>query len=393
MELFCSAKLAEQEESLKWLQAELTRLRVLNLPHRHLLDLLHTKTTDAQDTLVILRALHSTRSASAYVLSGLNSISLFFASIADRVAGLGNQTPPEIQARAMILGVCNRLRLDWIQDVLVRFGQAYAIRVFFGRDPSAPILYAPPCLMHQFLSLPGIHHELGHSVWWHFPQLAPMLKGVVDDFLGRQLRQLGPALPAKRSRRETDWDVVRGFWSNERLCELFCDMFASYVCGCGNVASLIDLATSGSGKPLESEDEHPPAAARVEASFFALTQPQQASPLAQTIMMEWRQELATKTPPAEYRYACDPALLQLLAQATVDSLSRLAPLVPRFAGLPTSGDTGVLPDGTWTLEQVINHGMAVILNAPGAFDGWWTEAKRRCVILAADSPPTAGRTV
>jgi hypothetical protein len=229
--------------------------------------------------------------------------------------------------------------------------------------------------MEGVLTLPGIHHELGHSVFARDRQFVRELGRVVDKFFDDEKKKLGPLAPKKRSEQEAAFDAAARYWSESQLAEVFCDVFAGYVCGPGNLISVTDLHLAEGPNPyLISNTMHPPGAARVSMCERALSPMQRGHALVRDTLGDWHNFVAKSTPDASYQRCCPPALLQILADRVNELIATHLPAVPRYTKpLTTLDEARVIPTQL-PLEDAINAGHVVLLASPTEFPSWWKSA-------------------
>jgi hypothetical protein len=378
--LYRLAKVEELRAFLQWLRRELRDARDGDCEHAVLVDRLEGVLADAEREFAKIEIIVQIGSPAmlrrVVVITTQLEQELWVASNF-YVGGLQRQTAPDREMRRILMAMAKRLRLDWIEDFLVRLSRPLAIYVRYRRLASIPVFYGPPHLLESIMEIPGIYHELGHSVFSETREIASRLEQVVKTHFDALRRNSGPLPQEQKNTRDEELDTAQRYWNPERLSEVFCDVFASYVCGSANIISMMDLGMRGNAEPGEIflSDEHPPNAARVFAAHCALDAPAQNQALLRTIYSEWIEFEKRFAKKRRYQVFCAPELLRALAGEMVNSLSALLPDVPRYLKPLPSLDEALAVAPPIDLEDLISAGVTVLFEAPNLFAGWQSSAR------------------
>jgi hypothetical protein len=374
------AKVGELRALLQWLKRELQTARESGCEHIVLVDRLEGVLADAERELTKIEIISQTGIPALLrrvdvIASRLENELLVASNF--YVGGLQRQTAADREMRKILLAMAKRLRLDWIEDFLVRLSRPLAIYSIYQRLASIPVFFGPPHLLESIMELPGIYHELGHSVFSQNDEIGRRLGAVVKAHFDGLRRNVGPLPQEQKDARDREIDTGAQYWNRERLSEVFCDVFASYVCGSANIISMMDLGMRGNLDPYEIflSDEHPPNAARVFAAHCALDAPAQNQPLLQTIYSDWTEYERRFPKNRRYMVFCAPELLRGLTAEMVNSLSAILPEVPRYLKpLPLLADA-LAVEASIDLEDLISAGVVVLFDAPTQFGLWQQKAR------------------
>jgi hypothetical protein len=378
--LYRLAKTRELGALLQWLRRELHAIRQTDCDHLALLDRVEAVLADAQRDLGKIEIIFQTGIPALLrrvdVIATRLEQELLIASNF-YVAGLQRQTTADREMRQVLLAMSGRLKLIWIEDFLVRLSRPLAIYSRYQRLASIPVFYGPPHLLETVMELPGIYHELGHSVFAEHDKIGIRLGIVVKTHFDAMKRSIGPLPAEQKDARDKEIDTALRYWNRERLSELFCDVFASYVCGSANITSMMDMGMRGNRDPFEIflTDEHPPEAARLFAAYSALDAPAQNQPLLQTIYAEWIQYERQFAKDRRYRIFCSDELLSALTGEMANTLSSLVPAIPRYLKTLPSLDDAIAVDAPINLEDLISAGVTVLFEAPDRFATWQRKAR------------------
>lgn len=269
----------------------------------------------------------------------------------------------------VLLRACERVGLDWVNDVVVRLDAPCAC---WPVPTSIPLFFGPQNQSATILDLPGFYHEFGHIVFEKFGQIRTRLATVVEDYFSKLESSAGPQDPASRTAREGDIRAAVEYWGPSRLNEVFSDVFGSFAAGPAHYASLVDLAMRGSHDAyyVDQGDEHPPLFARVMTSRLALYQNYQAVESIAKIESAWRDHLGERGPSSSYSLRCSEALLRALVnegrRCIFDFMSS-AKEYRRPLGELKPGNTY---SAEMELEDLVNAALMVLLVSPEKYSQW-----------------------
>jgi len=370
MPLYRLAKAAEHAVNIEWMRGKLQAFRADPTCPGHILSRLDQEFQKAEQALGLLNLAASISGLEDDADSLSKNLDGYFQITAVHyVAGLERQTALEAELRQVLLNACGRLSLNWIQDMLVRLSDHLAIYPIYRQGLDMPVFYGPPNLLESFLSLAGIYHELGHSVFLVDKEFLIQLTVEVKTYFDDEKAKLGPMTPELHARMVADIDDAARYWDDLRLAEIFCDLFGSYVCGPANVISVMDLAMARGLPPTELISDYPPNAVRVWACHHILSVVQKTQPLLEEAFADWEAYESKFAVTPNYGKYCPPVLVQRLADKTADLIiNRLG--TPRYGNLlPSLADARAVQAGI-NLEDLLNAGAVVLLEAPSEFDAW-----------------------
>jgi hypothetical protein len=235
-------------------------------------------------------------------------------------------------------------------------------------------------LLDSFLSLPGVYHEFGHSVFAECSPILGAMQQANHAYFANLLGQLGPMQPGIRAAQLKRFQQAEEFWSERRLEELFCDLFAQYVSGCANIVSMIDLSMAKGRSTYDMDDsDYPPDAARVRVCALALTADQANEPSTKHLLEEWEQYAQQFSDSQFYRDACPENLLRQFGQSVFAALASALPKLPKMQSPPPDVQVAFTPAKTISFEDAIQQGCAVLAWRRDNFESWWQDARTRLV--------------
>lgn len=373
------AKTAELDIQFDWLAEQLRQLRQANPDQGVLLNYLDQQYKQAETKLALLQTLLALNDPNFAKRADklAHDLSRYVIPTANHyIAGLQRQGPEDRQMRKVLLRLCQRLRLDWIEDILVCLRRDLALLAEYRGIFAIPVFFGPPYLWETILEVPGIYHEFGHSVFARDDVFRREMSLVVKRHFDQLKQQAGPMPPDQKALRDQELDRAASSWGALWLAEIFCDLFAGYVCGPANFASMIDLGRAQGFPPyLLASNSHPPNYARVMACHFALSDKQRQHPTVQKNHDTWQNFARDFTPAQDYKLRCSENLLKSLADIVNPLIAQHLPNTPRYAKLPTdlaearSVKTGI------ELEDLINAGVTILFEAPDEFPVWQQSAR------------------
>jgi hypothetical protein len=373
------AKTAELDLLFNWLEEQLRQLRAANPEHAVLLNYLDQEYKRADIKLTLLETLLALNDPNfekrADKLS--HDLSRYIIPTANHyVAGLQCQGPRGRQVRKVLLHLCQRLRLDWIEDILTCLHRDMAVLAEYRGLFAIPVFFGPPYLLETILEVPGIYHEFGHSVFARDEVFRQHLSTIVKTHFAQLKQQHAPISPDQKALRDKEIDGAAASWGALWLAEIFCDLFASYVCGPAYLASIVDLGRARGFPPYTlASNSHPPNGARVMASYFALSDQQRQHPTVQKMYAAWQNFTSTFTPGQDYRIRCSEELLKSLALEVNALIAQLLPNVPRYTKTPTDLVAARHVQAGIPLEDLINAGVSILFEAPDEFANWQQSAR------------------
>jgi hypothetical protein len=361
--------------NVEWARQQIAYLRKIGVPHQVLLDRLELKLAEDAQKLRQLEIAVNTPAMASHANNLTFILATNFKVMAeDYLAGLLHQGPLELKWRTLLLAEIRRLGLTWIDDLLVRLSRDLAVLSAFRDDTGIPVLFAPPNQHEAFLSLPGIYHEFGHCVERQFGEIIGQLRVAVVEYFAEEKLKIGPLPPLIRKNRADELDRAVEYWDKVRLAEIFCDVFAGYVCGATNLLSMVDLARANGVQPCSMAHAYPPFSTRVEVSYWALSDMQRDEPLVKTAWKDWKDFEARFPQPTAFLVRCPQRLTHKLGLVCNEQIARLLPGTPRYtAALPTLADAVAAQNGD-DLRGLISCGMVVLWETPHDFLVWRAKA-------------------
>ena len=317
-------------------------------------------------------------------LDGLNRLGAIMASLAlieeEYLPAVANLTDEERMLRLVFLGSVKRLGLDWIKDLVVHSSGSLAIFPKFFTVLDVPMVHVQANFLDRCLCLPGAFHEFGHSVFLKFAEFHNAMKAEVFTYFDALRKGIGPVAEDQKKRLLETIDKAQAYWTDSRLAELFCDLFAQYVAGCANIISMIDLSM-GTGQPAcDTETSgYPPDAARVKVCEYALTPEQAASDEVKQLLADWEQYAEVDRADFFYRSVCSEKLLRRFTIVVLDLLQKLMPQTQRNVALMPDIETVLGPYQSLTFEEATQRALTVLMKRPDLYDSWWRDARTKLV--------------
>ena len=373
------AKAAELSLLLQWLRKELEDLSNTNTTHAVTIAHLQREFGEVDRSFRLVTAVLSLNDETfAVAVDGLlQSIHRYIVITSTHyVSPLRRQLAPDLAMRSVLLNACSRFRLNWIEDVVVCLDRPLALLPRYRALDSIPVFYGPPNLLETILELPGVYHEVAHNAFARDETYRRELEQVVRQHFATAKHLAGPMPAAQKAERDKELDAADRSWTEARLAEVFCDLFAEYVCGAANYGSVVEMAIMGATNPyLMNSPRHPPEAARVRLAYFGLSDAQKQNATVENIRDAWRTFSGKFTSNLKFRHSCSDELLTALASRAMALLEERLPDLPRYlSSLPSLAAARAIGAGV-TLEQVINAGVTILFEAPDEFSHWQQQAK------------------
>lgn len=311
----------------------------------------------------------------------LNQTSIFLSIVETQyIRGLATPSKEELFLRLIFLSCVKRLGLNWVEDMVVQGSGELAIYPEFYGSPAMPAFHIPTGLLDSFLSLPGVYHEFGHSVFAQLPSILTAMQQVNRGFYNNLRGQLGPMQPHLRDAQLRRFQEAEEFWTERRMEEMFCDLFAQYVSGCANIISMVDLSMAKGSPTYDMDDlDYPPDAARVRVCALALSTNQANESSTKHLLAEWEEYALQFNDSQSYRDACPENLLRQFGQSVFATLASELPNLPRRQEPPPDVQVAFTPATTISFEDAIHQGCAVLAWRRDNFESWWQDARTRLV--------------
>lgn len=313
--------------------------------------------------------------------AALREISTFLSIVETQfIRGLENPSPEELSLRRVLLGCAPRLGIDWLEDMVVQRSGSLGIYHKLYQSLGTPVFHVPYGLLDKFLSLPGVYHEFGHSVFAKSPAFLTVMHAIVRTYFESLRHHVGPTQPHVRIVQLRRFQQAEEFWNDRRLEELFCDLFAQYIGACANIVSMIDLSMAEGNSVADMEDsDYPPDGARVRACSLMLTANQAGEEFMYRLLEEWKEYAQQFTDSLLYRDACAEPLLSQIGQAVFHALASELPNLPKNRDPLPDVQEAFTPAETVLFEDAIQHGFAVLAWNRDNFESWWQDIRTRLV--------------
>lgn len=313
-------------------------------------------------------------------LDGLNRLGFIMSSLAlieeEYLPAVAHQTNEERALRLMFLGAVQRLGLNWIKDLVVHSSGSLAI--FSGLE--IPVIHVHANFLDKCLCLPGAFHEFGHSAFFKFPEIYTAMESEVVAHFDALRKGIGPVPEDQKKRQISGLDKAQAYWTESRLAEIFCDVFAQYVAGCANMISMVDLSMATGQPPCDTGiPGYPPDAARVKVCQYALSADQAASVHVKSLLQGWEEYAELENAESFYREACGEKLLRRFTAVIIERIAALMPQTQRNTTLMPDINSVLQPYENLTFEEATQRAIAVLLTRPDLYDSWWREARTKIV--------------
>lgn len=374
---YIKAKVAEYAVVLSWIDQELQNLEIQRPEHHQLITSLQSKLTEAKDLHDRLRKLVKvgnpklTRRAFPLV----HDLEYFIVlTTSYYLPALQKEGQADRFLRQLLLSTMKRCGLDWIEDVVVHLdGQHATFSV-----PSlieTPLIFAPPQHSASLSDMPGLYHEFGHNVFERFPEIADALGMVVSQYFAEFRRKAGPLTPEQRDERERAINEALEYWEIKRLSELFCDIYATFVCGSAHYVSCVDMGLRFDRDPFQIDDSdvHPPVSARVYACYRSLTSDQQNEKVAIAVFNVWKSYEKLKLGNTAFELFCSNALLDRLVEAAIQCIEQKLPAAKRYSTLLSPKKDAEKISEESSLEDILNRGTNLLFTQQERYASWERE--------------------
>jgi hypothetical protein len=388
---YFEAKAAEYALVLRWISQELQALELQRPVHQPLFERLQTVLSEAEELQhkleILLRVGHPRLRARALpMIHELEYFTTLFSHY--YLPALQKEGAAELQVRGLLLGAAASCGLSWVKDMIVRLDGAHAT-LPIATLIETPLIIAPPQQAISLLDWPGLYHELGHNVFENYSAIGAALSQVVSKFFTEFRQQAGPMSPVQHAERQRALQQAERYWSVGRLNELFCDVFATFTCGPAHYISCIDLALRNDDDPflVDSEDVHPPLAARVYACYRALFKTHRGEPIVISARDTWQAYQQRQPGSAQYDLTCPSDLLDRLVRAATQNIQQYLPMTKRYSKLlPNENEIEQLPVSA-SLEDILNQGAKLLLTHPEHYAQWEVSAYQ--MLLSHINVPSA----
>ncbi len=285
------------------------------------------------------------------------------------IPALQRENKNDLFLRSLFLSTARRCGLPWIKDILVRLDGTHAI---FPVLTDIPVIFAPPQQATRLSDMAGVYHELGHNVFQRFKEIANNLAITVYQHFSELRQSIGPMSPEKRRARNRAIEDAINYWSIERLNELFCDIYASFVCGPAYYFSCVDMAMRIGSNPfrISTTDVHPPLATRVYACYRTLSPLYQEDDVIASIQNIWIAYTNIQQKESDFDFICANALINQFIDTAIRNIEQLLPEAQCYTmPLPNVRMLMEIP-ASESLENILNRGIKILLTQPSGYAEW-----------------------
>jgi len=371
---YIKAKAAEYAIVLSWIDQELQKIDVEHPDHHQLIIRLQSRLAEAQElhnqlkTLARIGNVRLLRRAFP-IIHELEFITFLIAS--NYLPALEKEGKADQFLRQLLLATMKRCGLNWIEDIAVQLNGEHAI-ISSSSLVAIPLIFAPPQHAASFSDMPGLYHELGHNVFERFHEIADVLAMTVSQHFARFRKKAGPITPEQRYERDQAINDALDYWERGRLNELFCDIFATFVCGPAHYVSCVDMGLRDDRDPFQVDeaDVHPPLSARISACYRSLTPEQRKENVVIAVNNTWKGHERLRTGNGTFDLVCSNALVDRLVETSCQCIEQALPTLKRYSK-PLSQDENaeeVLQESS--LEDILNRGMNLLFTHPERYADW-----------------------
>jgi hypothetical protein len=276
--------------------------------------------------------------------------------------------------KLLLLSAKQRCGFFWLKDIAVNLGGQLAI---LPKPTEAPVIIAPLQQASSLLEMPGLYHELGHDVFERFREdIGKNLESLVHSYFNQLRNKSGLKTPDQKLKRNSQIDEALQYWSEDRLNEIFCDIFGTFACGAAHYISCVDMSFQSGQDPfnIDLSDEHPPLPARVYACYKSMTLNQQKTENVVTIEQAWQKYIKDYDKDYEYNLMCSDELLDMIVNEAILNIIKFLPNAHRYTTpVPYNPQAQEIPPDAY-LEDVLNWGVDILLNYPEQYQVWEAKA-------------------
>ena len=371
MQEYLDSKVAEYSVLFEWIESEINKLRAENKNHAQLVDSLDSKYAELQESYERLKAILNLKSKRLVqrAIPIIHDIEYQILVLTYYyIPGLQRENASDLFFRDVVLSVLQRCGLSWVEDVLVRLDNHHAI---FPTMTEMPIIFAPPQHVTSTSDMAALYHELGHDVFQHFPAIVKNLARAVLVYFSQLRLSIGSMSPEKRSARNKMIDDAIAYLGDQRLNELFSDIYATFVCGPAHYFSSVDVAIRMGRNPfhINVADVHPPWAARTDACYRTLLPAHENEDKVQVIRRVWDSYASTQPKDTNYDFLYPGGLIEQLVDIAVQSIEQFVPDAQRYSkSLQDFTEADLFTEKN--LENILNARLVLLLSDPARYGEW-----------------------
>lgn len=371
---YVKAKVEEYAVVLSWIDQELQKLDAERSDHHQLIMRLQSRLIEAQklhDQLKTLARIGNLRllRRALPIIHQLEFITFLLTS--NYVPALQKEGEPDRFLRQLLLSTMRKCGFNWIEDTLVQLNGEHAI-ISSSSLVEIPLIFAPPQHAASFSDMPGLYHELGHNVFERFPEIAEELAMAVTQHFAQFRRKAGPITPEQRYERDQAINDALEYWERGRLNELFCDIFATFVCGPAHYASCVDMGLRDDRDPFQVDevDVHPPLSVRIYACYRSLTPEQRKEKVMMVLYNTWKGHEKARTGNGTFDLVCSRALVDRLVETSIRCIAQVLPTLNRYNKPLLEDEKADEVSQKSSLEDILNQGMNLLFIHPERYADW-----------------------
>lgn len=265
--------------------------------------------------------------------------------------------------------LAQQIGISYFEDVLSVLGQSWAVR----SPAQLPLFYVPMYQDQTLFECAVLYHEFSHTLSRTSKAVETLHQAIAQYFDGILSSSIkGKPAQVEAQRRQVAECAM--YWNEERVEEIFCDLFATHVSGPAFVCSWLDMTSRLERKlfRVNKNDVHPPDGFRTDACLRYLHNRWDQHPLMQWARTFW----ATQRGPGggapddtvPYHVVCSDEVMDLIIKKTRQILLDLN--VTAFDDdLPEVSSLTSFDDCT-SLVKLINVAVAVHLLRPTDYPTW-----------------------
>ena len=370
---YLKAKAADYAIVLSWIDQEFQDIELQHPEHHLLIIHLQAKLTQAKKLhdylkkLVEIGNLRLIRRA----LSLVHELEYFtILATSHYLPALQKEGPADRFLRQLLLSTMKRCGLDWIEDVVVHLDGQHA--TVSGPSVETPLISAPPQHAVSFSDMPGLYHEFGHNVFERFPEIADVLSMAVSQHFAEFRRKAGPLAPEQRDERDRAINDALEYWEIKRLSELFCDVFATFVCGPAHYVSCVDMGLRFDRDPFQVDygDVHPPLSARVYACYKSLNPIYSNEKMIIAAYNAWKSYEKAQDGNGVFELICSEMFLDRFVRTATHHIEQLLPRSKYYSvSLPRDKELEQIAEDM-SLEDILNRGAKILFTYPERYASW-----------------------
>ena len=354
---------------LDWIKQELQDIVNQYPEHHPLIVRLQSELADAKKSHDYLR--EQIEMGNGKVLSVIRDIKYFIVlATSYYLPALQKERETDRFVRQLLLSATKRYGFDWIEDIVVHLNGQHA--TFANLLIETPLILAPPQHAISLLDMPGLYHELGHNVLDRLPKIAKVLRAAVSEHSALLYTKADSLTPEQKDKWNSTANEVLEYWEIGRLGELFCDIFATFVCGPAHYISCIDMGLRSDCDPflVNDGDVHPPFAARVYVCYKSLNIAYANEPVVALVRDMWEGYEGTCKRDESFELVCSEALLDCLVDASICCIGELLPSVQYYSTtLPCDEELECITE-EMSLEEMLNRGTKILFMCPERYANW-----------------------